>query len=52
MTWSDSSKRYYYSEKGKIARKKYWSSEKGKETAKRYRERRKEKLKKTKKSRL
>ncbi len=43
MTWSNSAKRYYYSEKGKISRKRYWSSEKGKQTSRRYRARRKEK---------
>ncbi len=42
--WSESARKYYYSEKGIKSRKKYWSSIKGKDTARRYRERRKERL--------
>lgn len=44
MAWSESSKKYYYSEKGQLAQKKYRASQKAKDVAKRYRERRKEKL--------
>lgn len=48
MSWSNASKKYYYSDKGKIARLKYQKSDKAKEVRRRYQERLKLKKEKAK----